>query len=162
MLSSAARRCFKFGGGAFLLPYFAALVLIGIPVMCLEFILGARQQNGAVKALQSIHPRAGGLGLAICLSSISIATYYAVLMSWAWIYFIGSFKDPLPWHSETDALTATAAESYFYEDVINRYGSMSDGLGDPEWKIVISLIGVWALIFKNLTAQGCEPIVGVC
>jgi len=36
--------CYKNGGGAFLLPYFIALLVVGIPLMILELGIGLQAQ----------------------------------------------------------------------------------------------------------------------
>merc|ERR1711865_340764 len=105
---------YQHGGGAFLIPYLLALLLIGVPIVTLELILGARMQSGILGAMVKIHPRAGGVGFAAALLGICFATYYCVLMAWTWIYFIGSFKSTLPWSTDNEALAEVKAEDYFY------------------------------------------------
>jgi len=140
-------QCYSHGGGAFLIPYLLALIVIGVPIVTLEFILGARMQCGILGAMLKVHPRAGGVGFAAALLGICFATYYSVLMAWSWIFFIGSFKSTLPWEADTDALAETKAEDYFYNDVLDRNSSLSDGLGGLQWELALSLIGVWLAIF---------------
>ncbi|MCD4666431.1 hypothetical protein K8R47_01325 [archaeon] len=41
---------YEYGGGAFLIPYFIALIVVGIPMLMLEFALGQKLQKGAVDA----------------------------------------------------------------------------------------------------------------
>ena len=50
------------GGGAFLVPYFIALITAGLPLMIVEYGLGIRSQASANYALGSIHPRFRSLG----------------------------------------------------------------------------------------------------
>ena len=38
----------KYGGGAFLIPYILMLIVLGIPLLILEFAIGQRMQLGAV------------------------------------------------------------------------------------------------------------------
>lgn len=38
----------KYGGGAFLIPYLIALVLVGVPLLMLELAVGQKMQQGAI------------------------------------------------------------------------------------------------------------------
>jgi hypothetical protein len=70
------------GGGAFLLPYFGALALFGLPLLLLEFSLGQQTQKAAMQAFSVVHRRAGGVGLASALGAYIMAAYYSVLLAW--------------------------------------------------------------------------------
>lgn len=74
----------QFGGGAFVLAYIAAVVIIGIPIMIAEFIIGRSAQKspvGAFKVLRdsSLWPLVGWLGV---LSGFIILSYYSVVGGW--------------------------------------------------------------------------------
>ena len=45
---------YKFGGGAFYVPYLIALLLVGIPLMCLEFSLGQSRRKAFPQALRDM------------------------------------------------------------------------------------------------------------
>ncbi len=86
--SQAARN----GGGAFLIPYFCALILLGIPLMWMEWSLGrlgGRLGSGTSPRIFSHlgrHPAAhylGGLGIAIPLVFV---VYYTYIESWTLAY----------------------------------------------------------------------------
>ena len=47
--------CAKHGGGAFLLIYIVALIVLGIPLLSMEIAIGRRMRGGAPKALKGIH-----------------------------------------------------------------------------------------------------------
>ncbi|MCZ6777499.1 MAG: sodium-dependent transporter [Acidobacteriota bacterium] len=83
------------GGGAFMIPYFVALLLVGIPLMWVEWSmgrLGGRLGSGTTpRIFQHLwqHPLArylGGLGIAIPLV---FCVYYTYIESWtlAFAYF---------------------------------------------------------------------------
>eukprot|EP00382_Lankesteria_abbotti_P000607 CAMPEP_0113844168 /NCGR_PEP_ID=MMETSP0372-20130328/102_1 /TAXON_ID=340204 /ORGANISM="Lankesteria abbotti" /LENGTH=785 /DNA_ID=CAMNT_0000813171 /DNA_START=107 /DNA_END=2464 /DNA_ORIENTATION=- /assembly_acc=CAM_ASM_000359 len=100
---------FRFGGGAFFIPYFLALFLVGIPILQLEFALGQYFQGGHVVAFDGLHKRARGLGLAAPFSCFMVVVYYSVILSWSLVYFAASFISPLPWATSNLAMTETCA-----------------------------------------------------
>src|SRR6478735_499889 len=87
------------GGGAFMIPYFVALLLLGIPLGWAEWTMGRygglRGFNSAPGIYSTIwrHPLAkylGGIGL---LTPLIICMYYIVIEAWclgyAWYYLTG-------------------------------------------------------------------------
>ena len=54
---------YKYGGGAFLIPYLIALFIIGIPIMILELGIGQKIQKGAIATFGKINRRLTGIGL---------------------------------------------------------------------------------------------------
>ncbi|XP_061898846.1 sodium-dependent neutral amino acid transporter B(0)AT2 isoform X1 [Entelurus aequoreus] len=90
--------CQKNGGGAYLVPYFILLVLIGIPLFFLELAVGQRIRRGSIGVWNYISPRLGGIGFASCVVCFFVALYYNVIISWSLFYFSQSFQQPLPWH----------------------------------------------------------------
>jgi len=87
----------KFGGAGFLIPYFMALILCGIPMLLLEIGLGQKFQKGDIGVFGGIHPKLAGIGAASIWSGYVITWYYNVILGWAIRYFFESFKSPLPW-----------------------------------------------------------------
>jgi len=76
------------GGGAFMIPYFVALVLLGIPLMWVEWAIGrygGRHGHGSTPGMFALlwrHPMAkylGALGVAIPLCFV---TYYTTIEGW--------------------------------------------------------------------------------
>ncbi|NEP53442.1 MAG: sodium-dependent transporter [Moorea sp. SIO3C2] len=144
----------KYGGGAFLVPYLIALVLIGVPLLMLEFAVGQKMQRGAIGSFRKLHPNFGSLGLFALMSAFIIVSYYAVVMGWSLIYFLASFG--VKWSSD--------AKSYFFDSVLQ----LSDGvnvLGGINWPILWSLVVVWVLIYfcvwKGTTSVGKVVVYSV-
>ena len=90
------------GGGAFILPYLLSFILLGIPLLFIEWSTGrfggVSGFNSPPYILQSINKRKiwkyiGALGI---FSNIAIASYYCYIESWTMSYvyhsFIGTFK----------------------------------------------------------------------
>lgn len=96
------------GGGAFLVVYLGAVLLVGLPVLLGELAVGRDTRREAASAFQALgrNPlwrQAGILGVA---ASGAILTYYAVISGWALKYF-ASFV------SFTYPRTPDAAAPYF-------------------------------------------------
>ncbi len=80
------------GGGAFLIPYFIAMLTTGIPLMVLEYGLGQYFQAGAPGALAKIHKRFEWVGWWALLAGTCISFYYAVILGWCWNYLVFSLN----------------------------------------------------------------------
>lgn len=78
----------KWGGGAFLVPYAVALVVVGLPLVWMEMALGRKgAQSGAQSApglLASVQGGRAGwfVGLLGVYVSLVVGAYYAYLMGW--------------------------------------------------------------------------------
>lgn len=83
---------YKYGGGAFFIPYILALVIIGIPILILEISVGQYYQTGDAGSFGRINKRFRGVGLASVSSSFFITTYYSVLLAWVLRMFVYSFQ----------------------------------------------------------------------
>ncbi|MBT5022525.1 sodium-dependent transporter [Candidatus Woesearchaeota archaeon] len=129
---------YKYGGGAFIIPFLIAMVLLGIPLLILEFAIGQKFQKGPVGAFKKIDSRLRGIGAGAVISGFIICVYYAVVMAWTLIYFVKSFSLKLPW--------AANAENYFFSNVLNLSDSISS-IGGINWVVLISLLGIWIAIY---------------
>lgn len=78
------------GGGAFLLVYFATVLLIGLPMLLAELAIGRTAQREAASAFLRLGRRTPWwqAGLPGVLASFAILTYYAVIAGWALRYFV--------------------------------------------------------------------------
>ena len=86
-----------YGGAAFVLFYLVSILLIGLPVMLIEFSIGRRTQLNPVGAFRTLAPTGpffliGALGV---LAGFVILSYYSVVAGWtlAYIYkaLVGGF-----------------------------------------------------------------------
>jgi len=82
---------YRNGGGAFLLPYFVALITAGIPLLIVEYALGQKFQGGAPKAMAGVNKKFRWVGWFALLVGSMISFYYVVIMAWAWDYSIASW-----------------------------------------------------------------------
>ena len=79
------------GGGAFVLIYLICLIVLGLPVMTMEFSLGRASQASPVKMYQKLEKPGqkwhihGGLAL---FGNICLMAFYTVVTGWMIYYFI--------------------------------------------------------------------------
>ncbi|XP_012233010.1 sodium- and chloride-dependent GABA transporter 1 [Linepithema humile] len=90
--------CYKNGGGAFMVPYFIALALAGIPMFLMELSLGQMLTIGGL-GIFKIAPIFKGIGYATCVLSCWTNVYYIIILAWALFYFLVSLRADLPWRS---------------------------------------------------------------
>ena len=103
------------GGAVFLLLYLLCVVLIGLPIVVAELMLGRRAQGDAIAAFEqpgdkSLWRHLGWLGV---IGAFAILSYYAVIAGWALKYFVGA---------ATGKLLAAAAQepgAYFKTFIAN-------------------------------------------
>lgn len=84
------------GGAAFILVYFVCVLLLGIPGMVSEFIVGRRSQTNAARAYGSLGRKewrlVGYLGI---LTSTIILGFYAVVAGWCLQYLYAAIAGQL-------------------------------------------------------------------
>ena len=82
------------GGAAFILIYLAFVLLIGIPILLAEFIIGRRSQASARAAFRALAP-GGHWGIAGVLAVICctlILSFYSVVGGWGVEYLVKAFR----------------------------------------------------------------------
>ena len=124
------------GGAVFFIPYVIALITTGIPLIALEYYLGARSQKGPSEAYGNIKKGANYIGWFALLVAAMITIYYCVIMGWSWNYVAHSIG--VKWSG--------AEGDFFFGKVLG----ISDGifnLGGVQWLIVIGNFLTWAAIF---------------
>ena len=90
------------GGGAFVMVYLVCVVLIGIPIMIAEIMLGRRGQKNPINTMQLLanqskaDPRWQYLGWMGIIAGFLILAYYSVIAGWSMAYvtkgFFGNFS----------------------------------------------------------------------
>ncbi|XP_060085605.1 sodium- and chloride-dependent GABA transporter 1-like [Ylistrum balloti] len=88
--------CYKNGGGAFLVPYFLFLTMIGIPQLLLQFSYPQYSSSGPAAAWACC-PLFKGIGYAMIVTNSVISLYYNVIIAWTLYYLVNSFSIHLPW-----------------------------------------------------------------
>lgn len=122
--------CWKERGGAFFLIFILFTVLIGLPLLIAEFMIGRSTQKQAVGAFKSIAPNTGWhwigrLGVGTCFILLS---FYSVVGGWVLIYLFRGVTGQL----------ITPGQNY---------GSLfTETIGNPVWAIT----GHFAFMFITI------------
>lgn len=89
------------GGGAFILVYLICVVILGIPVMLSEFIIGRSTHKNMMGALKQLSPSSKLYGFSyICvLGSIVTLGFYSVVCGWVIEYLLLAIKGGLSGHT---------------------------------------------------------------
>ena len=83
----------KYGGGAFVLLYLIFLVLLGIPVMTMEFAVGRGAQKSPVRMFQELEKPGSKWhihGYVCLIGDTLLMMYYTTVAGWMLQYFVRS------------------------------------------------------------------------
>jgi len=140
---SFSAQCYKNGGGAFLIPFLAAVLFLGLPMLFLEGAIGHRLHLPIVAAYGSVAKRVGKFfGWLSIGAVVTIGGFYLVLTGYsvAYAYFMGAGK-------------VAADTEQFWFDFLGDTGSISI-LGSFSWTIFLFtiLVGLfsWVVLVRNI------------
>ncbi|MFH1778142.1 MAG: sodium-dependent transporter [Candidatus Omnitrophota bacterium] len=127
--------CYKNGGGAFLIPYFIALFIVGVPLMILEIGLGHKMRGSSPASFASISKKWEWVGWwQVIFVMFGIVLYYSGVIAWCVNYFFYAFN----------ATWGENPNDFFF----NKFLMVSKGpfdLGNVRAPILFSLMLVWFL-----------------
>lgn len=88
----------SYGGGAFVLLYLIFLIILGLPVMTMEFSVGRASQKSPVRFYHTLTPekkvwRAHGYGALI--GNVLLMMFYTIVSGWMLYYFISAVSGKL-------------------------------------------------------------------
>jgi NSS family neurotransmitter:Na+ symporter len=134
------------GGGAFLIPYFFALLTAGIPLLIAEMGLGHKMRGSAPVSFRKIGKKFETLGWWPVLVAFMIMVYYSVVMAWALNYIVFAFTQA--WGTETEA--------FFFNEFLNMKGFWN--IGGFQIPVLFSLVVIWGLCYV-IVYKGIETSI---
>ncbi|XP_061073702.1 sodium- and chloride-dependent GABA transporter 2-like [Conger conger] len=172
--------CYKYGGGAFLVPYLVFVVTCGIPLFLLETAMGQYTREGGITCWRKLCPLAEGVGYASQLILTYNSVCYMVILAWALFYLYFSFSSELPWASCSNTwnsdhcvdfsnqnLTAnwtqqphnsSSAATEFWERRVLLISGGIEEVGSVRWELLLCLIMIWVIsyfcIWKGVKSTG--------
>ena len=153
-------KLYSYGGGAFLIPYIIALLLVGIPLMILEFSLGHFTQRAAPDAFKSGHRGFEVVGWWGIILGFVIVTYYTVILAYCFSFLYFSVQGilaggQLPWAGE-GLEGVEKAKSFFNDTYLGKIEAPA--LGNIRWNIfwplVVTWLAMYLCIFKGVRLVG--------
>ena len=83
----------QYGGGAFVLLYLIFLIILGLPVMTIEFSVGRAAQASPVRMYQKLEPKGTKWhihGYAALIGCVLLMMFYTSVTGWILYYFVHS------------------------------------------------------------------------
>lgn len=163
--------CYRNGGGAFLLPYFTFLFLVGLPCMYMELAIGQYHRLGYVTIWDKIYPPLKGIGYSMLIINLYVLSYYNTIIAWSVHYCLASFRAIVPWtfchnpwntrlcyslHDKrhlniTHGAAFSSTDEYFERRMLQSHLSPSiNELGSLQWELVGCSIIVFLLIYLSI------------
>lgn len=124
---------YRNGGGAFLVPYFIALLVI-----ILEFILGNYFQGSTVTVFRKIRPVFELIGWFAIIDVFLIGTYYAVVLGWV-----------------LDYIGVTVQEAYQGVDTATAFNNLITSLFLVAVGFLLTWLVTWYTVFRGV-GRGIE------
>ncbi len=139
------------GGGAFLLPYFFAIITAGIPILILEYTMGKTYRAGAPVTWARMKKKYEFLGWVQATIAFVITTYYFSVVVWVTSYIGFSFNQA--WGDDT--------AGFFIGEYLGVTGSQFE-LGGIQTGLIFPFLLVWALTMVVLYSGVKKGIETVC
>ncbi len=133
---------YRYGGGAFYLPYLTALLVLGLPMMIVELAIGQQERRALPGAMRRTCGKTGEFfAWWSLLNATIIAMYYITILAWSASMMFKSFG-PL------------------FADGAASVGSTFGGVL-TSWMTVVFTIGIWALnvLFLSKGTRTIEAVV---
>jgi len=151
-------QAYKNGGGAFLLPYFIALITCAIPLMIMEYAYGRKIRGGSVKAFSKLNKKLEVVGWVQVMVPIIVMTYYSAIIAVSLIfmvYSLGHAFGMINWLSDPGPIMGMVTGS--------ADNAMDLGAGISIY-ILIAVIFVWIanwLIVRKGISGGIEKMSNI-
>lgn len=149
---SFSSQCYQNGGGAFLIPYFIAYLVLGIPMLFLEGLIGQKMQMPLVSAYGNSSGRIGKFfGWIAILSCLTIGSFYIVLTSYSALYtFFGA------------ALVIPSDSAHFFQNTFLHSTQSIEDFGFFAWNIFITVLLIGGLVWWTLIRDISKGIEKIC
>ena len=139
-------KAYRHGGGAFFIPFLLALVLLGIPLLFLEGVIGQKFAEPLVSAFGRVAGKTGKFfGWLSVLACLTIGAFYTVLTGWSAAYTYFTAVDKIPFESG----------EFFSQVFLRDSGSLLNFGGVAWWVLAFTAlvtIFAWYVMSRNIQA----------
>ena len=128
----------QYGGGAFVLVYAIFLVILGLPVLAMEFSMGRAAQKSPIHMYQVLTPnkKAWGIHGVFCfIGNVVLMMFYTVVAGWLLYYFVSTATGKFV------GMNSEAIGGYFGEMLSNPRTLIT-------YMVIISVLGFFILSFS--------------
>ncbi len=157
--------CGTYGGGTFVLVYVLCLLILGLPVMTMEFAVGRAAQASPIRMFRELRKPGSGWGFAGVLAligNLSLMAFYTVVAGWILNYFC-HFLTGRSGELAFSAMIANPSENvaYLLVTVILAFAvlsfSLQGGLERITKIMMVALLALMLIIFGHgLTLSGSK------
>lgn len=179
------------GGGAFMLPYFISLLVLGIPLCWAEWTMGRYGGNRGFNSAPGIYTviwrnkLSRYLGAFALLIPLVIYMYYVLIEAWclgyAWDYLVGNLNlgsDPQAYKDHFNRFIGGNADGFIYEGGNNElvgilafvfslnfyfiYRGLSKGIETfCKWAMPLMALCAMCVLVRVLTLDGDKVVAGL-
>ena len=128
----------QYGGGAFVLVYAIFLIILGLPVLAMEFSMGRAAQKSPILMYQALTPdkKAWGIHGVLCfIGNVVLMMFYTVVAGWLLYYFYSMATGKFV------GMNSEAIGGYFGEMLSNPQTLIT-------YMVIISVLGFFILSFS--------------
>ena len=135
------------GGGAFMLVYVLFILVIGIPVVTAEFIIGRHSGTNVYGAFKRLHGSpywrvVGAIGI---IASMMILSFYSVVAGWTADYIVRSVQDFSGAHTQ--------------EALHEQFSAFTSSWAAVGWTVIFLLANFW--ILRRGVQKGIERMSNI-
>lgn len=128
--------------GAFFIPFIICMVICAIPVLFLEMTIGNKSRKNHIEFFTENAGKKGALfGWLQSTTVLVLSSYYSVLIGWTLINIVIAFTSSLN------------HQDFFYHNILNISNdnpTSFSALGNLNWKVLVAVLVVWAILIVIL------------
>ena len=159
----------QYGGGAFVLIYLLFLLIMGVPVLTMEFAMGRAAQKSPLKMYPELKPgsRWGWHGYVCLIGNVMLMMFYTTVSGWMLQYFVDTAAGVFT-GLDTDGVNqkfldmlANPGKMTLYMGIIVVLGFSIISLGVQKglervtkWMMLALILLMWILAFNSMFLEG--------